>query len=137
VLTAYYCPEPASGRVQKLLSACQEPVVSWLAEVELVSALSRKVRERGILRKDAERILALYREQVAQGCFRLVTVEGPDYVWAAAQIARFDSALRSLDALHLAVVARTGADLATADRALAQAAKRLDTKVIFVRPDKQ
>jgi predicted nucleic acid-binding protein len=41
--------------------------------------------------------------------------------------------LRTLDALHLAIALRESLALATADRGLADAAKKLGMKVMFVR----
>ena len=55
VLTAYYCPEPGSEAAQKLLLAQSRLAVSWLTGVDLMSAISRKVRERGLTRRDAGR----------------------------------------------------------------------------------
>lgn len=133
MLTAYYCPEPGSEAAQKLLVAQSRLAVSWLTEVELMSAISRKVRERGLTRRDAGRIAALYREHVTGGSYRLFRLESADFEWAASTIGRFDNRLRTLDALHLAVVVRESLNLATADRVLADAAKEFGIKVTHVR----
>jgi predicted nucleic acid-binding protein len=110
-----------------------KPSVSWLTGVEIVSALSRKVRARELVRRDAERIAALYREHVSQGHYNLLPLDGADIEWAAERIAKFDNSLRTLDALHLAIALREALALATADRALADAAKKLGMKVVLVR----
>jgi len=44
ILAAYYCPEPLSDLVEKLIVQLDEPAVSHLTEVELASALSKKIR---------------------------------------------------------------------------------------------
>lgn len=44
VLVAYYCPEPLSVAVQQFLIEQPKPAISSLTEVELFSALARKVR---------------------------------------------------------------------------------------------
>lgn len=129
---AYYCPEPGSDSAQRFLVENPGASISWLTGVELMSALSRKVRERGIERRDAARIAALYGEHVAHGCYRLLPVEAEDFERAVAAIAQFDNALRALDALHLAIVQRQSLDLVTADRDLAEAAKGLAIKVTFL-----
>ena len=133
MLTAYYCPETASEAAQKLIVAHAKPSVSWLTGIEIMSALSRKVRARELVRRDAERIATLYREHVSQGHYNLLPLDGADIEWAASRIARFDSSLRTLDALHLAIALRESLALATADRGLADAAKKLGMKVMFVR----
>ncbi len=133
VLTAYYCPEPGSENAQKLLVNQPGLAVSWLTEVELISAISRKVRERGLTRRDAGRIVALYREHVNGGSYRLSRLESVDFKWAAGTIGQFDNKLRTLDALHLAVVVRESLNLATADRVLADAAKEFGVKATLLR----
>jgi predicted nucleic acid-binding protein len=106
--------------------------VSWLTGVEIMSALSRKVRERELVRRDAERIANLYRDHISQGYYDLIPLDGADIEWAADCIAGFDNSLRTLDALHLAIAMRKSLALATADRGLADAAKKLGMKVTFV-----
>ena len=115
-----------------MLVAHVKPSVSWLTGIEIMSALSRKVRERELVQRDAERIAALYREHVSQGHYNLLSLDGADIEWAAGRIARFDNSLRTLDALHLAIAMRESLALATADRRLADAAKKLGMKVMFV-----
>lgn len=44
VLVAYYCPEPLSEQVQNFLSQNIKPAVSFLTQVELFSAVAKKVR---------------------------------------------------------------------------------------------
>lgn len=110
-----------------------KPSVSWLTGIEIMSALSRKVRGRELVRRDAERIATLYREHVSQDCYNLIPLDGADIEWAADHIARFDNSLRTLDALHLAIAKRESLVLATSDRGLADAAKDLGMKVMFVR----
>ena len=44
VLTAYYCPEARSARVQRMLAKLEGPTVSPLVEVELHCVVARKVR---------------------------------------------------------------------------------------------
>ena len=133
MLTAYYCPEAASEAAQKLIVAHARPSVSWLTGIEIMSALSRKVRARELVRRDAERIATLYREHVSQGCYNLIPLDGADIEWASGRIAKFDNSLRTLDALHLAIAMRESLALATADRGLANAAKNMGMKVMLVR----
>jgi predicted nucleic acid-binding protein len=129
---AYYCPEPLSEAVQTLLARDSGPAISWLTELELLSALSKKVRAKELSRDDASRIAVLFRSHVSEGRYIVLPVGGTDFEQAAHVVAAFDNALRALDALHLAVARRESLVLATADRVLAGAAKRLDLKVTFV-----
>lgn len=108
------------------------PVTSWLTGVELLSALSRKVRERMLDRGDATRIAALYEEHLDAGYYSLLALDVADLGRASDWIRRFDNALRTLDALHLAVVARESLSLATADQRLAELAQEAGVKVVRV-----
>lgn len=132
VLAAYYCPEAMSAAAQRLLSSIKGPVISWLTEVELFSALSRKVREQTLGAQDAGRIASLFREHVKAGYFTVLPVEAVDYEHAAQQLGRFSNALRALDALHLAVIERETLTLATADRTMAVEAKRIGLKTNLI-----
>lgn len=133
MLAAYYCPEPASDRAQKLLARESDPVISWLTGVELMSALSKKVRQRGMSRRDARRIADLFRTHLSDGYFTVLPAGGADFEKAADALGTFDNSLRALDALHVAVARRASLPIATADRALANVAKRFDINVVFLK----
>ncbi len=132
MLTAYYCPEPASQTAQSVLTSHSDPAISWLTGVELLSALSRKVRERSLEQDDAGRIARLFRNHVADGYYTVLPLEHADYEAAQERIGRFDTALRTLDALHLAVAMRGTDRLATADRTMASVAQMLGMKVLLL-----
>jgi predicted nucleic acid-binding protein len=46
VLVAYYCPEPFADKAEEFLAKIDKPNISALTEVELFSALSRKLRNK-------------------------------------------------------------------------------------------
>lgn len=58
VIAAYYCPEPLSDRAEDFLTSHAHPGISLLTELELFSALSRKVREGGLDQSGAGRVAA-------------------------------------------------------------------------------
>lgn len=51
---------PLSEKAETLLIAQTQPAISALTELELFSAISRKVREKGIDHKDAGRVIARF-----------------------------------------------------------------------------
>jgi predicted nucleic acid-binding protein len=132
VLVAYYYPEPLSETVQKLVRAQTQPFISSLNEVELLSALSRKIREGGLSAMDGERIAALFSEHVGDGLYRRIPISEQHYKMAQDWLRDFQTALRSLDALHLAVAAAAGLQLVTADKAFASAATSLGIATQFL-----
>jgi predicted nucleic acid-binding protein len=123
LLVAYYCPEPLSRKVQKILSAIPQPVISPLVEVELYSAVATKVRAREMDARTAGRILGLFQKHLAEGSYGIVPIETAEYALARDWIGRFSSPLRAADALHLAAAFSNDEPLLTADKALALSAR--------------
>lgn len=134
VLAAYYCPEPLSVRAQKLLTRLDRPVISPLTELELFSAVARKARMGELEAESARRILARFRSHIAEGHFRLVSVDNDHHVQAREWLAEMALSLRTLDALHLAVAISGGFTIATADGVFAKAARHYGAKVQHIRP---
>jgi len=123
VLAAYYCPEPRSDRVQRVLAGLDARVISPLVEVELCSAVAAKVRTRELDATSGRRVLELFRQHLADGAFGVVPVGAAQYRLAGDWLGGFKSALRALDALHLATASAHDLPILTADRALAKAAQ--------------
>jgi uncharacterized protein len=67
ILAAYYCPEPLSKQAERRIRSSSEPAISELTEVELSSAVARKVRERDLDRQDALKILAQFHAHLESG----------------------------------------------------------------------
>lgn len=103
--------------------------------VELVSAVARKVRERALAAADAHRIADTFKTHVDGGHYRVVKLDHEDYEDARRRIGRFNSALRTLDALHIAVAVREKLSIVTADNALASAAQKSGVEVFFIEAD--
>ena len=55
------------------------PVISPLVELELHSALTPKVRNRELVEADAGRILSVFQVHLADGYYRLVSIEPREY----------------------------------------------------------
>ncbi len=121
VLAAYYCPEPLSERAQRALAEGGERAISSLVELELVSALARKVRNREIRRTEAHQILAVFQSHLEQGVYIRLAVDVAHYAKAREWLTTFTVPLQTPDALHAAVAAMEGCSLVTADSALAKA----------------
>lgn len=133
VLAAFYCPEPLSDKVEEIILSTATPAISSLTEVELVSAVSRKVRENELSRENANKILNQFQSHVDHNLYHWLPVEHHHYQKALSWLAQFNAHLRTLDALHLAVVALDSASFLTADQQLARAAELFGIEVICVR----
>jgi predicted nucleic acid-binding protein len=125
VLAAFYLPERLSSRAERLLRAEIAPAISDLTDVELLSAVARKIRGKEISAADGARVAATFLTHVSSGLFSRIAVERTHFRLARDWLAGFRVPLRSLDALHLALASQAGAKLVTADRELAKAARAL------------
>ena len=76
--------------------------------------------------------MKLFQAHIKAGHYALLPMSASDYQNASLFIGRFDTGLRTLDALHVAVALREHTTLATADIKLAEAAERLGGSVDFI-----
>jgi hypothetical protein len=123
VLAAYYCPEPLSEKVEKLVISADRPCISSLSEVELASAISRKIRENNLSPEDGNKIFNQFQTHLKETFFRLISVDDRHYQTAKNWILQFAVPLKTLDALHLTVTAEGDLTLLTSDRQLYISAK--------------
>ena len=132
VLVAYYCPEPISETAEKLILSSKRPCISSLTEVELASALSRKIREKNLSPDDGNKIFNQFQSHLEQSLYGLTAVEDRHYQTAKTWIVQFSTPLKTLDALHLAVAAEGDLTLLTADKHLSISAKYFGIDVVNV-----
>ncbi|MGA1839546.1 MAG: type II toxin-antitoxin system VapC family toxin [bacterium] len=132
VLAAYYCPEPLSEKVEEYILGNDQPVISNLVEVELCSAISRKVREGGIKKNDAVQIIKKFLSHLDEGFYIKLPIESNHYRLAREWIRQFNTALSTLDALHLAAAFSKGLRIITADRSLSKPAEILSIDIIVL-----
>jgi predicted nucleic acid-binding protein len=130
VLVAYYCPEPISETAENLILSSKRPCISSLTEVELASALSRKVREKNLSPDDGNKIFNQFQTHLVHSFYRLTAVEDRHYQTAKTWIVQFSTPLKTLDALHLAVAAEGDFTLLTADKHLGISAKYFGIDVV-------
>jgi len=133
VLGAYYCPEALSTTAEEALREITAPVISLLSEVEFASLLSRKRRLKEINERQAKDILDLFETHVAEGFYRRMSLTTEHFLKARQLVASAQSALRTLDSLHLAAAISESLPLMTADRELAKEAKRHKNSVILIK----
>lgn len=131
ILAAYYCPEPLSERVEVYMISHDLPAISNLTEVELCSAISRKVREGGMNKDDAGQIITKFLYHLDEGFYIKLPVESHHYRLAREWIRQFNTNLRTLDAIHLAVAFSKGLTVITADESFSKSAEILSINVII------
>ena len=133
IIVPAYCTEPLSDRVGELLGKITDITISDLTEVEFYSALSRKVRQRELTLAGAQELGNNFQTDLRTGIYRRVRVEAIHYQMAREWIGRFDTVLRTLDALHLAIASELQMPVVTGDVGLASSGQilRLDVELVL------
>jgi len=133
-LIPYYRPEPLSDRVQALLLASgDDPVcLSFLTETEFASALGRLVRMGELKNEEAAKIQAAFMEDIRRGCYQVLELHREHFHLARDWLCTQKTALRTLDALHLAAAALAEAELVTADEVMAKAARHFSVPALLL-----
>ena len=133
-LVAYYCPEPISDRVEAALLGNPRPTISNLVELELFSAVARKVRTRSLSPRAAERICSMFERHLDGQLYTRAALTTAHFRKARGWLLRWDLPLRTLDALHLAMAVAMDLCLLTADAQLARSAEALGAEVELLVP---
>jgi uncharacterized protein len=121
--------EPESATVDAFLSGIQqEPWVSDFAAVEVASALSRLIRTGRLGATNGAACLSDF-DVWRAAMTRPAEIHAEDVRLAGAYVRRFDLALRTPDALHIAVARRLDVALVTLDRRMVAAARELGVAV--------
>jgi len=123
-----YRTEPATAQAEKAL-ARWSGVVSALTEVEVASALARWVHMGELTDDQAHGVEAAFADYLIQGEVQRTEPKLQHYCRAREWLSQGSTALRTLDALHLACAADAGLTMITADQTLATAAKALRQRV--------
>ena len=130
-LAKWYLNEPGSEEFEAYLRDADDPLISSLTVTELRSLLARHRRMRNIDDAVERRVFSQFLRDVEEGFVRVARLRHENASAAAHLIGRLDDhPLGTLDALHLAACAETGARvLATADATMAEAARALEIAV--------
>jgi len=121
-LVPTYVPEVLTPLAVARLTAAETVYVSWLTEVEFCSALALKTRTGELGHKEAHRVLETFRRHVKAKAYEVVPVSRETFSLASSSLSRFETALKALDALHLACCQFFELTLLTADDGLAKGA---------------
>ena len=132
LVVAYYCPELLSEKAETFITVNSPVAVSPLTELEMFSAVSRKVREGNLDKNDATRILAAFLSHLDSQLYTLAPLSDRHYKLARDWIGLLSNNLRSLDALHLALASAEDMVILTADQGLAKSANVLGVSFILV-----
>ncbi|OQX08737.1 MAG: VapC toxin family PIN domain ribonuclease [Desulfobulbaceae bacterium A2] len=135
-LLPYYREEPASQKVQAFLDTMRPPVLlSDLTKVEVVSAIARWVRLEEITEPQAALLENTFAQDSGAGLFVFRPVTMTHYQQAEKWLSARKTALRTLDALHVACCCSQQARLVTCDSIMYQAAITLGIESQLISTD--
>lgn len=106
-----------------------ELVVSDFAAAEFSCVIARRVRT-GDLSADEAGMAFSHFDVWCTHYARRLELEAGDISSACALVRRFDLSLRTIDAIHIAMVRRTGSRLLTFDKVMARAARALEFEIV-------
>ena len=139
-LLPYYREEETSQAIQNFLSSLRVPVcINDLTGLEFASALSRWVRMKEITEAQASLVENAFAEDARSGLFRRLSITAKHYRQAQKWISSRKTALRTLDALHLACCFMAGVEIVTCDEVLTNSADILGVpcRLIATRSEKK
>ncbi|MGJ3246963.1 MAG: type II toxin-antitoxin system VapC family toxin [Elainellaceae cyanobacterium] len=134
VVIPLYYPEALSQVVELQVEGETFLGISRLVEVEFHSALARRVRMGELAEHVAIAIANRFQMDVDAERYTRFALQPVHYDLACNSLKRFNTPLRTLDALHLAIARADGLQLITADDALATSAQILDVKCQLLKP---
>ena len=126
-LAKWYLPEQHSENFRDYIIGLGTAYISGLTVVEIRCLLARRRRNRQLGHADEQRVFAAFQNHIEQGHLTVYDVASHHFAEASNLIAMLPQcALRTLDALHLAVVTDAGLSaVATADQGFSEAATAL------------
>ncbi|MEB3261670.1 MAG: type II toxin-antitoxin system VapC family toxin [Cyanobacteriota bacterium] len=130
-LAKWYLNESGSEALVDFLKSLDVAVISSLTVTEMRSLLSRRRRMKDITVELESLVFAVFLEDIDRGWLQRYPLDDARYSEASNLMARYpEQPLRTLDALHLTLVAHAGISmLATADAVMADTATLMGLEV--------
>lgn len=132
-LLPYYREEIISPAVQTVLGQTQPPVLlSDLTRVEMASAIARWTRMKEIGEPQAALIENTFEQDIRAGLYRVHPLAPIHYQKAEKWLSARKTALRTLDAIHIACCWSLHAKLITCDHTMHDAAEMLGLESVLI-----
>lgn len=132
-LLPYYREEDSSARIQSLLDKVEPPVLlSDLSRVEMASAIARCTRMNELNESQASMLENTFEQDIHAGLYLIRPLTTTHYRQAEKWLSARKTALRTLDALHIACCWNFRAELITCDYTMHEAAGMLGLESRFI-----
>lgn len=129
-LAAYYLPEPKSDTVQEIIQQNDTIVISYLTEIELLSAIRKRQRMGELSENDCNKTWKLFKKHRKSGLFEIAELDADVFKSAELLMETTSTALRSLDAIHLGIAHAYGYDLCTFDKTMQRVANEFNIELV-------
>ena len=128
----WYLNEASSDAFEAYIGEYAIAAISWLTVIELRCLLARRRRAKELPRATEQATFDLFQTDVRAGYLEIHPLRDDHAATAVGLLDRLPKhPLRTLDALHLAIAEAIGAaQIATADRTMASAARALGFDVV-------
>lgn len=128
-LVAYYLPEGKSQLVQEKIQTADEVSISWITDIEMLSAIKKKERVGDIKSQDADKAFQLFKNHRENGFFKIVELKPTIFKTSEFILQSTSTALRTLDTIHLGIVHELKLELFTFDQVLSKSAEELKIRL--------
>jgi len=129
-LAAYYLPEPKSDTVQKIIQQNKTIIISYLTEIELLSAIRKSQRIGELSENDGNKTWNLFKRHRKSGLFDIAELDADVFKSAELLMETTSTALRSLDAIHLGIAHAYRFDLYTFDKTMIRVANEFKIRLV-------
>ncbi len=134
LLIPIYIPEVHTEKIFDYMDKVVTKIyISRLTETEFCSALAIKTRIKQLTKKHAALLFAALTEDINLSMYEKIYITDEIIQNAINYLIRYETNLRTLDALHLSCASMVGATLVTADQNLAQAANHFNILTEYIR----
>jgi len=128
-LVAYYLPEQKSDLVQEKIWSAEEVFISWITDIEMLSAIRKKERMNEISQISANEAFQIYKNHRGNGLFNVVELTPSIFKSSEFILHSSSTPLRTLDAIHLGITHELKLELFTFDQVLAESAEVLKIRL--------
>jgi predicted nucleic acid-binding protein len=130
VIVPLFVADLLNDRAEKTLRNLDDDlIVSDFSAAEFSSVIARRVRTRDLRAEEARTAFSNF-DSWCTRYSRRVEIDTIDVSGASSLMRRLDLALRTPDALHIAIVHRTSCKLLTFDRSMARVARTLGIEIV-------
>lgn len=129
-LLAYYAPEQHSLLAQEKIRSANQLYVSFITDVEFLSAIKKKKRLQEIVSRDAEQIYDLFKNHRIAGFYKVIELTPSVFQASEFILQKTSSPLRTLDAIHLGITYHYKLELFSFDQVLLNAAREFNIKTL-------